>query len=161
MSSTGILTADMKRVVEEQRLGFVATVGPDGEPNLSPKGTFVVLDDEHLAFADLRSPNTTRNIAAGSAVEINFVDPFARKGFRFFGHAAVLAPDSEGFAAAMAASPALKRTEGRARAIIKVRVERAAPLISPAYDTGATETELRRSWAAHFRSLQPGGRFPD
>jgi predicted pyridoxine 5'-phosphate oxidase superfamily flavin-nucleotide-binding protein len=155
------LTEAMKAVVAEQRLGFVASVNPGGTPNLSPKGTFVVLDDEHLAFVDLRSPNTTRNIAAGSAVEINFVDPFSRKGFRFFGHAAVLAPDSDGFAAAMAASPALRRTEGRARAIISVRIERAAPLISPAYDTGATETELRRNWAAHFRSLQPGGRFPD
>jgi predicted pyridoxine 5'-phosphate oxidase superfamily flavin-nucleotide-binding protein len=35
----GVLTADMKRVVEQQRLGFVATVCPDGTPNLSPKGT--------------------------------------------------------------------------------------------------------------------------
>jgi hypothetical protein len=31
------LTADMKRVVMEQRLAFVATVCPDGTPNLSPK----------------------------------------------------------------------------------------------------------------------------
>ncbi len=30
----GILTVDMKRVVEQQRLGFVATVCPDGTPNL-------------------------------------------------------------------------------------------------------------------------------
>ena len=35
----GILTADMRRVVGEQRLGFVATVCPDGTPNLSPTGT--------------------------------------------------------------------------------------------------------------------------
>ena len=34
-----VLTEDMKRVVREQRLGFVATVGPDGTPSLSPKGT--------------------------------------------------------------------------------------------------------------------------
>lgn len=33
------LTADMRRVVTEQRLGFVAPVSPDGAPNLSPKGT--------------------------------------------------------------------------------------------------------------------------
>jgi len=33
----GILTEDMKRVVNEQRLGFVATVCPDGTPSLSPK----------------------------------------------------------------------------------------------------------------------------
>ena len=36
----------MKRVVGEQRLGFVATVCPDGTPNLSPKGTTAVWDDD-------------------------------------------------------------------------------------------------------------------
>lgn len=43
-----MLTDDMKRVVEEQRLGFVATVCPDGTPNLSPKGTTAVWDDDRL-----------------------------------------------------------------------------------------------------------------
>lgn len=37
-----MLTADMKRVIGEQRLGFVATVNPDGTPNVSPKATFDV-----------------------------------------------------------------------------------------------------------------------
>jgi predicted pyridoxine 5'-phosphate oxidase superfamily flavin-nucleotide-binding protein len=46
---TGVLTADMKRVVEEQRLGFVAAVCPDGTPNLSPKGTTAVWDDARCA----------------------------------------------------------------------------------------------------------------
>ncbi|HEX6676706.1 MAG TPA: pyridoxamine 5'-phosphate oxidase family protein [Actinomycetes bacterium] len=40
----------MRRVVAEQRLGFVATVCPDGTPNLSPKGTVAVWDDQHLVF---------------------------------------------------------------------------------------------------------------
>jgi len=31
------LTPDMKRIVAEQKLGFVATVCPDGTPNVSPK----------------------------------------------------------------------------------------------------------------------------
>jgi hypothetical protein len=56
--SMGILTADMKRVVDEQRLGFVATVCPDGTPNLSPKGTTAVWDDDHLVFANIRSPGS-------------------------------------------------------------------------------------------------------
>jgi hypothetical protein len=45
-----MLTPDMKRIIEEQRLGFVATAAPDGTPNVSPKGTFVVVDDETIAF---------------------------------------------------------------------------------------------------------------
>ncbi|MBK9940713.1 MAG: pyridoxamine 5'-phosphate oxidase family protein [Kouleothrix sp.] len=45
-----ILTPEMKRLLDEQRLGFVATVCPDGTPNLSPKGTTIVWDDDHLVF---------------------------------------------------------------------------------------------------------------
>jgi hypothetical protein len=51
-----MLTPDMRRVIEEQRLGFVATAAPDGTPNVSPKGTFVVLDDRTIAFGEIRSP---------------------------------------------------------------------------------------------------------
>jgi predicted pyridoxine 5'-phosphate oxidase superfamily flavin-nucleotide-binding protein len=58
----GRLTEDMKRVLREQRLGYVATVRPDGTPNLSPKATTTVWDDDHLIFADLRSPGTVENL---------------------------------------------------------------------------------------------------
>jgi predicted pyridoxine 5'-phosphate oxidase superfamily flavin-nucleotide-binding protein len=64
-----ILTEDMKRVIREQRLAFYATVCEDGSPNLSPKGTTYVLDDDHLFFADIRSPQTVANIRRGSLVE--------------------------------------------------------------------------------------------
>src|SRR5215813_4098297 len=86
----GLLTGDMKRVIGEQRLGFVATVCPDGTPNLSPKGTTAVWDDEHLVFANVRSPGTLANLARNPAVEVNVVDPFARKGYRFKGTGSVL-----------------------------------------------------------------------
>ena len=79
----GLLTADMKRVVEEQRLGFVATVCPDGTPNLSPKGTTAVWDDDHLVFANIRSPGTLANLRRNASVEVNVVDPFLRKGYRW------------------------------------------------------------------------------
>jgi len=84
---TGILTKDMKRVVREQRLGFVATVCPDGSPNLSPKGTTNVWDDDHLVFCDLNSPQTVANLREKPAIEVNVVDPIARKGYRFKGSA--------------------------------------------------------------------------
>jgi hypothetical protein len=67
----GLLTEDMRRVITEQRLGFVATVCPDGTPNLAPKGTVAVWDDRHLVFADLRSPQTVRNLRHNPAVEIS------------------------------------------------------------------------------------------
>jgi predicted pyridoxine 5'-phosphate oxidase superfamily flavin-nucleotide-binding protein len=46
--AVAVLTEDMKRLVREQGFGFFATVNSDGSPNLSPKGTTLVWDDEHL-----------------------------------------------------------------------------------------------------------------
>src|SRR5215467_12068747 len=89
-----ILTEDMKRLVSEQRLGFVATVCPDGTPSLSPKGTTAVWDDEHLVFADIRSPGTVENLRANNVVEVNVVDPIVRKGYRFKGEATVLTEEA-------------------------------------------------------------------
>jgi predicted pyridoxine 5'-phosphate oxidase superfamily flavin-nucleotide-binding protein len=86
----GLLSADMKRVVEEQRLGFVATVCPDGTPNLSPKGMTAVWDAENLVFANICSPGTLANLRQNPNVEVNVVDPFVRKGYRFKGVASVL-----------------------------------------------------------------------
>jgi predicted pyridoxine 5'-phosphate oxidase superfamily flavin-nucleotide-binding protein len=83
------LTPDMQRVVLEQSLGFVATVTPDGRPNLSPKGTTTVFDANHLMFADVASPQTVANLASNPNVEVNVVDPIVRKGYRFKGTATV------------------------------------------------------------------------
>jgi hypothetical protein len=81
--AVSILTLAMKRLLDEQRLGFVATVCPDGTPNLSPKGTTPAGDDDHLVFADIHSPGTTANRRHNPHVEVNGGDPFARKGYRF------------------------------------------------------------------------------
>ena len=80
----GILTEDMRRVVDTE-LGFVATTCADGTPNLSPKGTIAVWDDDHLVFADLRSPGTIENLQRNPTVEVNVVDQLVRKGYRFKG----------------------------------------------------------------------------
>ena len=156
----GILTEDMKRVVREQRLGYVATVCPDGTPNLSPKGTTAVWDDDRLVFADIRSPGTVANLRRNPAVEINVVDWFVRKGYRFKGTATVL---TEG--ALFQEILAFYERQGmfdapsRIRAIVLVQVEQALPLVSPAYDRGVTEGQVREQWERYsWESLRPGPR---
>jgi predicted pyridoxine 5'-phosphate oxidase superfamily flavin-nucleotide-binding protein len=154
-----MLTPDMKRIVEEQRLGFVATAAPDGTPNVSPKGTFVVVDDETIAFGEIRSPGTIRNLRTNSRIEVNFVDPFVRKGYRFAGTAIVVERGDGTF------DTLLSRFRGplapRMRAIVTITVTKALPLTSPAYDDGKTEAELRRAWTTRFRKLQPNERFDE
>ena len=157
-----MLTDDMIRIVREQRLGFVATVSPDGTPNVSPKGTFVVLDERTIAFSDIRSPATLRNLTANPAVEVNFVDPFARKGYRFAGRARIVRKGEDGFEALVARFAAdYAEYVPKMRAVVAIDVTNARPLVTPGYDLGHTEDGLRRAWTRRFRSLQPGGEFAE
>jgi predicted pyridoxine 5'-phosphate oxidase superfamily flavin-nucleotide-binding protein len=151
----GILTLDMRRVVEEQRLGFVATVCPDGTPNLSPKGTTAVWDDDHLAFANIRSPGTLANLRQNPSVEINLVDPFVRKGYRFKGVASIL-ESGPLYDQLIAFYKERGSQVSVIREIVMVRVQRAQPIISPAYDLGLTEDEVRARFERHFQSLRGG-----
>jgi hypothetical protein len=154
-----MLTEDMKRVIEEQRLGFVATAAPDGTPNVSPKGTFVVLDDRTIAFGDIRSPGTIRNLKANPRIEVNFVDVFVRKGYRFAGVASLVERGEARFELLL---PRLRSALAhRIRAIVVITVAKALPLTSPAYDDGKTEPELRRAFTARFRALQPSEQFEE
>ena len=139
-----ILTEEMQRVVREQRLGFVATVCPDGTPNLSPKGTTTVWDDGHLIFAHIRSPQTVANLRLNPSVEVNVVDPLSRKGFRFKGMAEVIG-GGERFAE-MVEFYRRRGVVSHIEAVVLIKVERAAALISPIYDLGLTEEEVRKRW---------------
>jgi len=150
----GILTADMKRVVDEQRLGFVATVCPDGTPNLSPKGTTAVWDDDHLIFANIRSPGTLANLRQNANVEVNVVDPFVRKGYRFKGVASIL--ESGALYDRMLSMYRGRGSRNAIREIVMIRVQTAQPIDSPAYDLGLTEDEVRDRWERHFHSLRAG-----
>jgi uncharacterized protein len=159
MVSSVKLTADMQRVLNEQRLGFVASVCEDGTPNLSPKGTTTVWDDEHIVFADICSPETIANIRRHPIVEINVVDPVSRKGYRFKGTATIYQQGpifEQGLA--------MYRQRGTIspiRGIVLVHVERALPLISPAYDQGKTEEEIRASWLQYWHMLYDRTAAPD
>jgi len=145
----------MKRVVREQQLGYIATVCPDGTPNLSPKGTTRVWDDDHLVFADIRSPRTIANLKHNPVIEINVVDWFTRKGYRFKGIATVIEAGSffdelVSFYNQARPSDAPRRIQ----AIVMVEVQRALPLISPAYDRDVTEDQVRMQWEDHYQQIR-------
>jgi len=149
-------TDDMRSVIAEQRLAFVATVCPDGTPNLSPKGTIAAFADQHLVFADIRSPATIRNLERNPYVEINVVDPFCRKGYRFKGKAQIvrdgqLYRDIEGFYAREWVDVGKGRRD--LGCFVLVKLQEALPLISPVYDGGADQEQIRREWIMYFASL--------
>jgi predicted pyridoxine 5'-phosphate oxidase superfamily flavin-nucleotide-binding protein len=152
----------MKRVLLEQRLGFAATVCADGTPNLSPKGTTTVLDDEHLLFADIHSPGTVQNLEQNPNIELNVVDPIVRKGYRFKGRAQVhRCGEAYERGLHLLAERGYNASRERVRTIVIIRVEQAKPLISPAYDSGLTEEEVAAVWERHIAGIRGGSGIHD
>lgn len=154
MATQGILTEEMKRMVREQRLAYVATVCPDGTPSLSHKGTLSVWGEDQLVFADIRSPGTVENLKRNPAVEINVVDPVVRKGYRFKGAATVLTGGPLFEQIVDFYRSEVERADERIRSIVLISVERASSMTSPAYDLGYTEEQVREKWARYYSSLQ-------
>jgi predicted pyridoxine 5'-phosphate oxidase superfamily flavin-nucleotide-binding protein len=151
----GVLTQEIKEFVMQTKLGFVATVCPDGTPNLSPKGTTTVWDDDHLVFADINSPGTVANLLVNPSIEINVVDVFTRKGYRFKGAGKVL---SEGSLfdeiISFYKDAGSKYTINH---IVIVKIERIISLLSPVYDTGILESDVIKRWSDYWDSIYRKG----
>ena len=72
------LSEEAKKIISEVHPGLIATSSKDGKPNVSPKGSFRVLDDEHVAFNDSASPQTVANLRENPQVSAIVYDPATR-----------------------------------------------------------------------------------
>lgn len=78
------LTQEMKDMIASQQ-SFVATVSKDGTPNVVPKGSLRVLDDETIMYQEGFGGQTHKNVLDGSKVAITVVDRKTPDGYRFMG----------------------------------------------------------------------------
>jgi predicted pyridoxine 5'-phosphate oxidase superfamily flavin-nucleotide-binding protein len=69
------------------KLAWVATVSQNGEPNVTPKGSLKLLDENHVLFADLFSLKTRANLLENDKIAITVVDPATAKGYQLKGTA--------------------------------------------------------------------------
>ena len=148
-----MLSEDMKSIIATYPLGFVASVNKDGTPNLSPKGTFIALNDRQLAFGHIWSPGTIGNIAERPTIEINFLDVLARKAVRVRGRARMFTRSAAEFAPLFAALSGWKGYTDIMKGVVRVDIDKAELILSPAYDLGNTEAQLREQYRAKFTSL--------
>jgi hypothetical protein len=145
-----MITPAMRALVDRQRLGFVATVNADGTPNLSPKGTVVVWDDEHLLWVGIRSPRTIRNLRERPATEINVVDPLIRKGYRFRGTCRLIEDGTE-LEEIRAFYRDVRKVTNSVRRAVLVRVDAVEEVTSPSYDEPeADEAAIRARYVAWY-----------
>ena len=139
------LTEPMKRLITTFNAGAVATTNEDGTPAVSPKGTFVVVDDHQVAFGNIRSPGTVANIRSRPDVEVNFIDVLARRAVRVKGRAEIVEKESEPGRRLL---PAFREHWAsylpHMQCFVSISVTRAELVLSPAYDLGHTADDLRR-----------------
>ncbi len=84
------LTDEAKKAIGEIRPSLVATASQSGKPNVSPKGSLRVLDDEHVVFAHIASPRTVANIKENPQVAVICLDAAERKGCRVWGKGEII-----------------------------------------------------------------------
>ncbi|GLS17604.1 hypothetical protein GCM10007874_06190 [Labrys miyagiensis] len=151
-----MLTAQMRDLIAHHSLGLVATVTPEGAPAVSPKGTFLIHDDRTIAFSNIRSPGTVRNIARNPAVEVNFIDVLHRTACRIRGAARLCtaAELPDGLHARF--TEKWPQLAGMMKGFVLIEIADAKFLRSPVYDIGEEADALARHWSAYYKSLAEG-----
>ena len=140
------LSPAMRRLIRDYNAGSVATVNADGTPAVSPKATFVVVDDSCIAYGNIRSPGSSDNLRERPCVEVNFIDVLARLALRVRGRARLVAKHSA------EAEPLLAQFEAlwapyldQMSEFVCIDIEAVQMITSPAYDVGLKRDELMSS----------------
>ncbi|WP_029065805.1 pyridoxamine 5'-phosphate oxidase family protein [Labrenzia sp. DG1229] len=149
-----MLTDEMQALVQNFSAAAVATVNEDGTPSVSPKATFVILDRQTLVFGNIRSPGTIRNLAHNPAIELCFTDILARRAVRIKGTATVMPRGEADPDIANAFEEYWAPYLENVRSFVKVSVSAAEMIVSPAYDIGLTEAELRATNLAKLNAIK-------
>lgn len=153
----GIITDDMRDIVDSAKLSFAATVCEDGSPNLSPKASVRVYDDDHLIFMNIDSPHTVENLRRDPRMEINSIDFIRRRGYRFKGTAEILPPGHPAYEWLRTWLLDLHGPAYPLHEAVLLTVQQAREVLSPAYTFGgADEAELAKNWAAIYGTSSTG-----
>jgi len=151
-----MITDEARRIIRDFPLGIVATITLDGRPAASPKGTFLVLDDATIAYGDIRSPGTRRNLGKTPMTEVVFIDPFRRKGVRLSGTTQVIDSEEARFKSLITSwIDTWGDLANRITALVLIHIDTAKPLTTPPYDDGATEEEMIALYRDKYAKMFP------
>ncbi|MGB4823643.1 MAG: pyridoxamine 5'-phosphate oxidase family protein [Leuconostoc mesenteroides] len=115
-----LLSEEMKKMIDQQ-LPFLATTGGDGSPQVGPKGSTRVYDDEHLIYYEHTFKQAYANLQQNGYAAVAVVDSNVEKGFRFEGTAAIHEDDD--FANDILAKTSIFDRFPRA-AVVLIRIDR-------------------------------------
>ncbi len=125
------LTEEAIAVFSEAVLCWLASTDANGRPSVSPKEIFVVGSATEILIAHIASPGSVRNIEANPEVCVAAVDVFEQRGFQVYGRAEVIHRDDAAFEAVAAPLVEMAEPAFPVRAVIRVVVREAKPVVAP------------------------------
>lgn len=147
-----ILSAEVLEAASRSVLCWLATVSPDGQPNVSPKEIWAPFDSAHLVVANIASPTTVRNVRQSRQVCLSFIDVFVQKGFKILGEAENV--DRGQLSFQRWAAPLLSKAEPRFKihSVVVIRANSVEPIVAPSYWLYPAETTEESQIAAARRT---------
>ncbi len=84
------LTEEAKQIIAEAGPALISTSSRNRRENVSIKGSFRILDDEHVVFFDIDSPRSIINLRENPQLSALVFDPNTGKRCRLWGKAEVV-----------------------------------------------------------------------
>ncbi len=120
------LDSEMKTILENN-LSVIATANKDGVPNVVPKGSMTVVDDETLAYSESRGEKTFSNIQENPNVAVLAVNREKGSGCQVKGKAELL---TSGDFYEQLARRSEERKRPRPKNVVRIKIEEIYPVTS-------------------------------
>ena len=147
-----LLSDEVINAAQRSILCWLASIAPDGQPNVSPKEIYAIFDDAHIVIANIASPTSASNIMHSNKVCLSFVDVFVQKGFKIYGLAENIDKSHVDFPSW--AAPLIQKAGPRfpIQSVIVVTATKVEPIIAPSYKLYPAETTDQSQIAAAHRT---------
>jgi len=128
-----MLSATIKKYIDQSVLCWLATSSATNIPNVSPKEIFHFHGNSNIIIANIASPQSIKNILENQNVCVSFIDIFVQKGFQLKGVAEII-DQKEGRFEQMA-QPLIEMAGEKFPfgSIINIKVESVKPILAPIY----------------------------
>ncbi len=157
-----LLSTEMADAVKTSVLCWLATVDADGQPSVSPKEIYAIFDDSHIVIANIASPKSAKNIEASNKVCVTFVDVLVQKGFKVYGTAWNVRPETPGFEVWVAPLRTMAGPRFPIHSVFVVQVCAVEPVVAPSYRLypDVTTEQSQIASALQTYGVAPGRRKP-
>jgi hypothetical protein len=151
-----MLSAEVRKDIDQSVLCWLATLDAEGWPVVSPKEVFAAYDDQYIVIADIASPGSVANIRRHPQVSVSFIDIFTQRGSKVRAKGRIVEPHEAEFAAMTA--PLARQTDGAfaINHVICLVPKQVESLEAPSYQLfSETTEEAQRQNAMAAYGVQP------